>query len=340
MRNKRNSSFFYGLLFFVLFGIVSLVIFSKVIDSPILEKKQEKFSIFIPKEGRLLSEVLDSLGSKGQIKHHHAVSVLADLRGYDSAKFGHYKLDLTIGVMDFLRKLTFGYEDPLKVRIGGYKSREAYLKELSNVFPWSIDLLRTYLGNDTSWSRIIPNTYEMYWSSNPKDISNRLRREYHVFWSNYRRDRAEELGFTPDQIMIIASITQAETKALDELPRVAALYMSRLRIGKRLESDPTAVFAYHEMNPGADIVRRVSRKITRINHPYNTYTIPGLPPSPIATVEPEIIDAVLSAIPKGELYMCADPERIGYHNFTSSFRQHLINSSKYQRSLNRRGIRR
>lgn len=340
MRKKENSSFFYGLLFFVLFGTASLIIFSKVIDSPILEKKQQEFSIFIPKEGRLLYEVLDTLGSKGQIKYYQAISILADLRGYDSAKFGHYKLDSTIGVMEFLRKLTFGYEDPLKVRIGGYKSRESYLKGLSNIFPRSIDSLRTYLGNDTSWSKIIPNTYEMYWSSDPKDISNRLRREYDVFWGKHRLDRAEHLGFSPDEIMIIASISQAETKALDELPRVAALYISRLRIGKPLESDPTAVYAYHEMNPGTGIVRRVSRKITRINHPYNTYIIPGLPPSPIATVEPEIIDAVLSAIPKGELYMCADPKRIGYHNFTSSFRQHLINSSKYHRSLNQRGIRR
>tara|TARA_B100001142_G_scaffold129918_1_gene131591 strand:- start:470 stop:1492 length:1023 start_codon:yes stop_codon:yes gene_type:complete len=339
MGNKGNSSFFYGLLFFVLFGIVSMLIFSKAIDSPILENNQKKFEIFIPKEGRLLSYVIDSLGSLGQIKYSQAISILSDLRGYDSAKFGYYKIDSTIGVMQFLRKLTFGYEDPLNVRIGGYKSREEYLKELSNVFPWSLDSLRTYLGNDTSWSRIIPNTYEMYWSSNPRKISNRLRREYNVFWSNYRRNRAEDLGFSPDDIMIIASISQAETKALDELPRIAALYMSRLRIGKRLESDPTAVYAYREMNPGTDIVRRVSRKMTRVNHPYNTYNIPGLPPSPIATVEPEIIDAVLSAIPKGELYMCADPERIGYHNFTSSFRQHLINSSKYHRSLNRRGIR-
>jgi len=76
MGNKGNSSFFYGLLFFVLFGIVSLLIFSKAIDSPILENNQKKFEIFIPKEGRLLSDLIDSLGSIGQIKYSQAISIL------------------------------------------------------------------------------------------------------------------------------------------------------------------------------------------------------------------------------------------------------------------------
>ncbi|CAI8279224.1 MAG: Endolytic murein transglycosylase [Owenweeksia sp. TMED14] len=334
----RSKNIFPLILSLILLGIVSLLMVSNIVDSSIQTNGRKNISIFVPTEGTSISELLDSLESVGEIKYSYATSILANLKGYDSARFGHYTLDSTLGRIQFLRKLNFGYEDPIDFSIKGYRDKQSFLRELKYVFPWSLDSLEHYVGSNDSWTHIIPNTYEIYWSSTPDEISKRIQREFDAFWGSYRRRKAEELGLSPNEIMILASISQAETKAMDELPRVAALYISRLRIGKRLESDPTAVYAYRDIHPESDIIRRVSRKITRIVHPYNTYIIPGLPPSPIATVDPAVIDAVLRAEPKGELYMCADPNRIGYHNFTASYREHLINSSKYHRSLNRRKI--
>lgn len=324
---------------FVLAGVIAFSPYrGMLINFSIQKKSDSSFSLYVSEEGESISILLDSLKDSGKIHFSKWVSLMARIRGYDSARFGHYKIDSNLGAMQFLRKLSLGYEDPIRFRVAGYKNRDKYLQEISNFFPWSIDSLRKYLGNDSSWTHLIPNTYEIYWTTPPKGIAKRINQEYKIFWGNNRQAKADALGLSSDQIMVLASISQAETKVLEEVSRVAALYISRLRIGKRLESDPTAVYAFHELNPGEGRIRRVSRKITRIKHPYNTYYISGLPPSPIASVEPQIIDAVLQSIPKGEIYMCADPNRIGYHNFTSSFRQHLINSRKYHKSLNQRGI--
>ena len=325
---------------FVFAGVIAFSPYrAMLINFSIQKKTGSPFSIYIPEEGESISVLLDSLKASEKIHFSKWISFIARIRGYDSARFGHYKIDSNLGAMDVLRKLSFGYEDPIRFRVTGYKNRDKYLQEISNFFPWSIDSLRKHLGNDSSWTHLIPNTYEIYWTTSPKGIAKRINQEYKIFWGNHRKAKADALGLSPDQIMVLASISQAETKVLEEISRVAALYVSRLRIGKRLESDPTAVYAFHQLNPNEGPVRRVSRKITRIKHPYNTYFISGLPPSPLASVEPQIIDAVLQSIPRGEIYMCADPNRIGYHNFTSSFRQHLINSRKYQKSLTQRGIR-
>ena len=324
---------------FVLAGVIAFSPYrGMLINFSIQKKSDSSFSLYVSEEGESISILLDSLKDSEKIHFSKWVSFMARIRGYDSARFGHYKIDSNLGAMQFLRKLSLGYEDPIRFRVAGYKNRDKYLQEISNFFPWSIDSLRKYLGNDSSWTHLIPNTYEIYWTTPPKGIAKRINQEYKIFWGNNRQAKADALGLSSDQIMVLASISQAETKVLEEVSRVAALYISRLRIGKRLESDPTAVYAFHELNPGEGRIRRISRKITRIKHPYNTYYISGLPPSPIASVEPQIIDAVLQSIPKGEIYMCADPNRIGYHNFTSSFRQHLINSRKYHKSLNQRGI--
>ena len=332
-----------SIILFGAFVFAGVIAFSPhrgmLINFSIQKKTDSPFSIYVPEEGESISFLLDSLKASEKIYLSKWISFMARIRGYDSARFGHYKIDSNLGAMEFLRKLSLGYEDPIRFRVAGYKNRDKYLQEISNFFPWSIDSLRKHLGNDSSWTHLIPNTYEIYWTTSPKGIAKRINQEYKIFWGNHRKAKADALGLSPDQIMVLASISQAETKVLEEISRVAALYVSRLRIGKRLESDPTAVYAFHELNPNEGLVRRVSRKITRIKHPYNTYHISGLPPSPLASVEPQIIDAVLQSIPKGEIYMCADPNRIGYHNFTSSFRQHLINSRKYQKSLNQRGIR-
>ncbi len=111
-------------------------------------------------------------------------------------------------------------------------------------------------------------------------------------------------------------------------------------MGKRLEADPTAVFAYKQLYPNAGVIRRVTTKITSVDHPYNTYRRSGLPPGALATVEQAVLDAVLDAKPSGEVYMCADPKRPGYHVFARSYAEHLRNSARYHESLNRRGIRR
>ena len=78
--------------------------------------------------------------------------------------------------------------------------------------------------------------------------------------------------------------------------------------------------------------------MTKVDNPYNTYRYAGLPPGPIRLVEKASIDAVLNSDESDDLYMCAREDFSGYHNFSSSYTEHLANAQRYRRELDRRGI--
>jgi UPF0755 protein len=176
----------------------------------------------------------------------------------------------------------------------------------------------------------IPNTYEVYYQTSPADLIERMYEEYEKFWSSDRRSKAEKLGFTPIEVSILASITQAESVKKDEAPIIAGLYINRLKKGMPLQADPTLVFAVGDFT-----LKRVLNEHKEIDSPYNTYMYPGLPPGPVNMPEIRSLDAVLNYTPSDYLYMCAKEDFSGRHNFTGDYRQHTNNAIKYQRALER-----
>jgi UPF0755 protein len=115
------------------------------------------------------------------------------------------------------------------------------------------------------------------------------------------------------------------------MPAVAGVYMNRLRINMPLQADPTLIFAAQDYS-----IRRVLRKHTRIDSPYNTYKYRGLPPGPISVPSIEAIDAVLHYDRHKHLYFCAREDFSGYHNFASTLSDHMKNARRFQRALTER----
>ena len=105
------------------------------------------------------------------------------------------------------------------------------------------------LEQDLGFEHLVPNSYRVYWSYDPPALVERLQHEYRVFWTEERLWQADQLNLSPEEVVVLASIVQAETKQPDELGRVAGLYLTRLKMGKRLEADPTAVYAYKQRLP-------------------------------------------------------------------------------------------
>lgn len=160
-------------------------------------------------------------------------------------------------------------------------------------------------------------------------------RERDNFWSREnRRGNAERIGLTPCEVMTLASIVEKETLVSSERPRVAGLYINRLKKGMRLQADPTAVFATRDF-----AARRVLNRHISFDSPYNTYLYPGLPPGPICMPSIQSIDAVLNAEQHDYLFMCAKPGNSGLHAFAKSHRAHSRNAAKYRSWLNSQGIR-
>ena len=194
---------------------------------------------------------------------------------------------------------------------------------------------------ETALGMYIPNTYQFYWNVSPKALQKRLYKQYEYFWTPRRRNSVHKRGLTLDEAMILASIVQKESQKADEQPLVAQAYINRLNKGMRLQADPTVVFALKKaQNDFSMVIRRVLNKDLKINSPYNTYKIKGLPPGPICMPDISAIDAVIfpEPVPHNYLYFVADPERPGYHSFSKSLREHNRKARSYYRYLNKKKL--
>jgi len=180
----------------------------------------------------------------------------------------------------------------------------------------------------------LPNTYEFCWNTTAEELVERMATEYKKFWTAERKEKARKLNLSQSEVAILASIVQAEQSAhSDERPRVAGLYINRLRKGMLLQSDPTVVYGIGDFT-----IQRVLTKHLQTNTPYNTYIHKGLPPGPINLPNIKSLDAVLNYEQHNYIYMCAKEDFSGYHNFAKTYNQHLNYARKYQRALNKRRI--
>ena len=190
----------------------------------------------------------------------------------------------------------------------------------------------------TVLSLFIPDTYHYYWNTSAQQFLDRCVKEHKKFWNAERLKKAETMGMTPLQVVTLASIVESETVKADEQPRVAGLYMNRLKKGILLQSDPTVIYAILQVEPSRYPIRRVYLSDLKIDSPYNTYRHRGLPPSPIRIPSRGAIESTLNYENNSYIYMCASPERVGYHAFARNLSEHNKNRRAYIRWINSRNI--
>jgi UPF0755 protein len=190
-------------------------------------------------------------------------------------------------------------------------------------------------------SMFIPNSYEFYWNTSAEKFRDRMAKEYRKFWNAERIAKAEKLGLTPLQVSVVASIVHKETVKKDERPRVAGVYLNRLKLGMKLEADPTVIYAVKlQAGDFNKIIKRVLYQDLETNSAYNTYMYGGVPPGPIAMPDITAIDAVLNPEHHDYLYFCASVTNFGYHEFAVTPAQHEANRKKYVAWISAQGIKR
>jgi UPF0755 protein len=201
-------------------------------------------------------------------------------------------------------------------------------------------LSKTGFKNETALGMYLPNSYEVFWNISADKFVQKMYEEYKSFWTTGRLAKAKALNFSQDQIMALASIVYEESKQKSEQPRVAGVYINRLKIGMPLQADPTIKFAAYQLPKYKNtIIRRVLNVHKEIDSPYNTYKNQGLPPGLIAMPDLTAIEAVLNYEKHNYYYFAADPQRVGYHNFAKTLSQHNANARVYHRYLDQQGIR-
>jgi UPF0755 protein len=171
------------------------------------------------------------------------------------------------------------------------------------------------------------------WNTDARGFYQRMLKEYKLFWTQQRIERAAEKKLDPIGVSILASIVDDEVAKAAEKPRIAGVYLNRLRIGMPLQACPTIRFALNDFT-----ITRVLKKYLVVESPYNTYKYKGLPPGPVGCPSVEGIEAVLNAEDHDYLYFAAKSDFSGTHNFSRTLAEHNRYAAQYQRELNRRKI--
>jgi UPF0755 protein len=163
---------------------------------------------------------------------------------------------------------------------------------------------------------LYPATYTVPAGAPPDTIIARMVAQYRAVWTPERRALAEARGMSEREVVTLASIVEREARHRDEMPRIAAVFHNRLRIGYRLDADPTVQYALGEHQS-----RLLYAHIDSVaDHPYNTYRRRGLPPGPIGSPSAAAIDATLEPEETDFLYFVARHD--GRHVFTRSLAEH------------------
>lgn len=239
-------------------------------------------------------------------------------------------------------KLSFNNQERLENFVGRVGSQiEADSLSLLNSIKDSVFLAENGFNEKNVLAMFIPNTYEFYWNTSAVKFRDKMIKEYRIFWNKERLAKAKQQGLTPVEATILASIVHKESVKKDERPRIAGVYLNRLRLGMPLQADPTVIYAIKEkQNDFNQVIKRVFFNDLRMASPYNTYMNIGLPPGPIAMPDITALEAVLSPEKNNYIYFCASVDRFGYHEFAATLAEHNINAKKYSDWINSQGVKR
>jgi len=285
--------------------------------------------------GTALKTASEELHQAGVLTRPWAFVLLARLKGLaGEIKAGSYALEQAATPLELLRKITQGDTVLGKLAlIEGWTFQDVRRSVAANsalrhdtVEMSDAELLRAVGASETHPEGLFfPDTY--FFDKGSSELS-LYKRAYHAMQENLKASwamRSPGLPYrSPYEVLIMASIIEKETGAADERPLIASVFINRLRIGMRLQTDPTVIYGL-----GAQFDGNLRRIDLVTDTPYNTYTRGGLPPTPIALPGLAAIQAALHPETSKALYFVAKGG--GRHVFSETLEAHNRAVSRYQR---------
>lgn len=293
--------------------------------------------------GASFEAAVDSLEAAGVLASRRRFVWFARLTGWgDQIKAGHYALAAGLSNRDLLSTLRRGLQEPVHVTIPPGATQDALAAAVarSMAFPAGAfraalhdTLLAAELGTDTTHlaAFMLPDTYFFYWLTSPRDVIRSVKQQFDRFYEKTRAASPNPPDLTPEEVLRLASIVEWETHDAAERPRVAGVYLNRLRHGWPLQADPTVQYAVMAEEGQK---RRLLFKDYERPHPYNTYRFRGLPPGPINTPSPASIRAVLNPEDHDYYFFVANGD--GTHTFSRTLREHNQAARAYRRLMRQR----
>ncbi|MFK7907594.1 MAG: endolytic transglycosylase MltG [Chitinophagales bacterium] len=347
---KKKSSFWKILLLFTAFGLIAGAgfgwsFYQKIYAPNVTDNNGQAHDLLIP-TGATYDQVKGILKGKGILKDVEAFDWVAKQMNYPNKIYpGRYVVKSGWGNRTLVTKLRRGEQEPLNIIVNNIRTKaqlidlvesqlEADSTELVNLLNDDAYLRSKGFDKESVMAVFISDTYQYNWNTSAEQYFERALKEYKKFWSNERKVKADKLKFTPIEVTSLAAIVEEEAAKNDEMPRIAGVYVNRLKTpGWRLDADPTLKFALGNFE-----LKRILDIHKEVDSPYNTYKNDGLPPGPIRIPSKIALDAVLNAEAHEYMFFCAKEDFSGYHNFAKSYSTHILNAKRYQKALNERKI--
>ena len=297
-----------------------------------LEPPTQPFD-FVVKPGATLKGVSRQLSDAGLTYEGETLWILGRVLGKTAIRAGTYRLREPLSPLELLDKLNSGDVLPTAITFSEGLTLRQMLKALEDTGQVRMTLkgkplseIRAALGVEEAQPEglFFPDTYQFDPGTTDAEI---LKRSYGAMqkrlaeaWA--QKDPAVALG-SPYEALVLASIVEKETGKAEERPLIAGVFLNRLRLGMKLQTDPTVIYGMGEAYNG-----NIRKKDLTTDTPWNTYTREGLPPTPIASPGGAALMAVMRPAPSDFLYFVARGD--GSHQFSRSLDEHNRAVARYQ----------
>ena len=285
--------------------------------------------IFQVKAGSSIGEVAQELSEKKIIKSKSFFTTLSKLlNANNKLKSGYYELKPNSSVLNFINQISRGDTLKTKITLIEGKTIRYYFDQLSKdpsiTSNSSFDQIMNSIGVNKPFDGwFYPETYIFNYGESIENVLMKshetMKSKLYQLWEE--RDKSIPLN-SPYQAIILASLIENETALDYEKPLISSVFIGRLNLNMRLQTDPTVIYAL-----GENYSPPLTRSDLQFDHPYNTYRNKGLPPGAISSVGYQSLYAALHPAKGNDLYFVAKKD--GSHAFASTYDEHKENIKKY-----------
>lgn len=320
-------------------------VFTEEYEHPIppVATSGQPVSITVQK-GESAKDIGAELQKQGVIRSRRLFEVLVGVTGVqNSLEAGDYEFDPGLPAIEVVRRIAEGRTASHEVTIPeGLRVEEvgALLEQAGIVSKQNFleALVRgrygqAFLSQSTASGLegfIFPATYEFNRGTSAQDVVSTMLQAFQVNVADKLQLEGQKL--TLDEVVTLASIVEREAQVPSERPRIASVYLNRLRLGLQLQADPTVQYAVAKSADSVAAYGYWKKELTvddlHLDTPYNTYVNPGLPPGPIANPGFDAIQAVVRPEQTNYLFFVATGD--GSHAFAETLEEHLHNVEKYR----------